>query len=81
MSTTQQERRRDTAEENGAALDRGGQLKGELQNLLGELAELGIVAARDTIGGATERLTEYVQSGGGPGLMAAVTGEIGRAHV
>lgn len=74
MSTAQQERRRGTAEGNGAALDRGGQLKDELQNLLGELAELGIVAARDTIGGVTERLTEYVANGGGPGLMAAVTG-------
>ena len=74
MSTTQQERRRDTAEGNDAALDRGGQLRGELQDLLGELAELGIVAARDTIGSATERLTEYAQQGGGPGLMAAVTG-------
>jgi Polyketide cyclase / dehydrase and lipid transport len=74
MSTTQQERRRDTAEGNGAALDLGGQLRDELQNLLGELAELGITAARDTIGGATQRLTDYVENGGGPGLMAAVTG-------
>ncbi len=74
MSTTQQERRRDTAEGNGAALDLGGQLRGELQSLLGELAELGVAAARDAIGGATERLTGYVEQGGGPGLMAAVTG-------
>jgi Polyketide cyclase / dehydrase and lipid transport len=74
MTTTQQERRRDTSEGNGAAPDRGGQLKDEVQNLLGELAELGVVAARDAIGGATERLTDYVQQGGGPGLMAAVTG-------
>jgi hypothetical protein len=74
MSTTQQERQRDTAEENGGAPDLGGQLKGELQNLLGELAELGITAARDTIGSATQRLTEYAEKGGGPGLMAAVTG-------
>jgi hypothetical protein len=74
MSTTQQERRRDATEGNGTALDQGGQLRGELQDLLGELAELGIVAARDTIGSATERLTGYVQQGGGPGLMAAVTG-------
>lgn len=74
MSTTQEDRRRDTAEGNGAPLDLGGQLKGELQNLLGELAELGITAARDTIGAATQRLTDYVENGGGPGLMAAVTG-------
>ena len=74
MSTAQQERQRDTAGGNGAAQDRGGQLRGELQDLLGELAELGIAAARDTIGGATQRLTDYAEQGGGPGLMAAVTG-------
>ncbi len=74
MSTTQQERQRDTAAGNGAGPDLGGQLKDEVQNLLGELAELGVAAARDVIGGATERLTDYVQQGGGPGLMAAVTG-------
>jgi hypothetical protein len=74
MSTAQQEQRRDTAAGNGAAQDRGGQLKGELQNLLGELADLAMVAARDTIGSATQRLTDYAEQGGGPGLMAAVTG-------
>ena len=31
-------------------------------------------AARDTVGGAVERLTDYAEQGGGPGLMAAVTG-------
>jgi Polyketide cyclase / dehydrase and lipid transport len=74
MSTTQQERQRDTAGGNGAAQDGVGQLRGELQGLLGELAELGIAAARDTIGSATQRLTDYAEQGGGPGLMAAVTG-------
>jgi hypothetical protein len=74
MSTTQHEQRRDTAAGNGAAQDGSGQLKGELQNLLGELAELAMVAARDTIGSATQRLTDYAEQGGGPGLMAAVTG-------
>ncbi len=75
MSTTREERQQDTAaDQNGGGLDLGGQLKSELQNLLGELAELGITAARDTIGSATQRLTEYVENGGGPGLMAAVTG-------
>jgi hypothetical protein len=74
MSTAQQEQRRDTAAGNGAAQDGGGQLKGELQNLLGEMAELAMVAARDTIGSATQRLTDYAEQGGGPGLMAAVTG-------
>jgi hypothetical protein len=74
MSTAQQEQRRGTPAGNGAAQDGSGQLKGELQNLLGELAELAVVATRDTISSATQRLTEYAEQGGGPGLMAAVTG-------
>ena len=46
----------------------------EVQNLLGALADRGLAAARDTVGGAVERLTDYAEQGGGPGLMAAVTG-------
>lgn len=74
MSTAEQERRRDTAEGNGAGLGLGEELKSQLQNLVSQLAEMGISATKETIGGATERLTDYVENGGGPGLMAAVTG-------
>jgi uncharacterized membrane protein len=50
------------------------QLKEELRNLAGALGERAVTSIGDTVGGATDRLTEYAGNGGGPGLMAAVTG-------
>src|SRR3954471_14802971 len=51
-----------------------GLLQESLQRLAGTITERAMSAATNRLGGATERLTEYAQNGGGPGLLAAVTG-------
>ena len=38
----------------------------EVQNLLGALADRGLSAARDTVGGAVERLTDYAERAAAP---------------
>jgi Polyketide cyclase / dehydrase and lipid transport len=49
-------------------------LKAEAQSLVGALGERAVESVRDKVSGATGRLTEYVEGGGGPGVMAALTG-------
>lgn len=49
-------------------------LKSEASGLAGAMAKRAISAARDKVEGTTERLTDYAENGGGPGLAAAVTG-------
>ena len=49
-------------------------LKAEAIGLAGALGERAIGSVRDRIQGAAGRLTDYVEDGAGPGLMAAVTG-------
>lgn len=49
-------------------------LRGEFQNLLGALGDRAVESVRDKVGGVTERLSDYTEQGGGPGLTAAVTG-------
>jgi len=49
-------------------------LKSEAGGLAGALAERAISSARDRVSDTTDRLTEYADNGGGPGLAAAVTG-------
>ena len=49
-------------------------LKAEARSLVGALGDRAMSSVRDRVEGATGRLTEYVEGGGGPGLMAAVTG-------
>jgi len=49
-------------------------LQESLQRLAGTVTERAMSAATNRLGGATERLTEYAQNGGGPGLLAAATG-------
>jgi Polyketide cyclase / dehydrase and lipid transport len=49
-------------------------LKNEAGGLLDALADRATTALRDKVTDATGRLTDYVEGGGGPGLMAAVTG-------
>jgi uncharacterized membrane protein len=49
-------------------------LRNETGGLFDALAERATTAVRDKITGTTGRLTDYVEGGGGPGLMAAVTG-------
>ena len=49
-------------------------LKGEAGGLVGALADRATSSLLGKVEGATGRLTDYVEGGGGPGLMAAVTG-------
>jgi hypothetical protein len=49
-------------------------LKSEAQGLVGALSNRAAASVRDRLEGTTSRLTDYVEGGGGPGLMAAVTG-------
>lgn len=51
-----------------------GLLQDSFQRLAETVTERAMSAATNRLGGATERLTEYAQNGGGPGLLAAVTG-------
>ncbi|MBV9025625.1 MAG: SRPBCC family protein [Streptomycetaceae bacterium] len=46
----------------------------EAQNLLAAVGEKALTRVADKVGGVTERLGEYVESGAGPGLTAALTG-------
>jgi uncharacterized membrane protein len=49
-------------------------LKEEAGGLLGALAQRAASSVRETVQGAAGRLTDYVEDGAGPGLIAAVTG-------
>jgi hypothetical protein len=49
-------------------------LKDEARQLVGALGDRALNSMQGKIEGATGRLTEYVEGGAGPGLMAAVTG-------
>jgi len=52
----------------------GGRLKDEVKNLLGAVGERALGQAKDTVTGAAQRLGDYAEEGGGPGLKAAITG-------
>ncbi len=69
MATTSKTRRGG----NGHALPTD-RLRSEFQNLLGAVRDRTLTSMKDKVGEAAGRLTDYVDSGGGPGLMAAVTG-------
>jgi uncharacterized membrane protein len=49
-------------------------LKDEARSLVGALGDRAVASVRDKVEGTTGRLTEYVEGGAGPGLMAAMTG-------
>jgi uncharacterized membrane protein len=49
-------------------------LKSEVGSLVGALGDRAVASLRDKVEGAAGRLTDYVEEGGGPGLMAALTG-------
>ena len=49
-------------------------LRNEAGGLVDALAERATTAVRNKVTGTTGRLNDYVEGGGGPGLMAAVTG-------
>jgi uncharacterized membrane protein len=55
----------------GAVMDR---LKTEARGLAGALGDRALSSVQGKVEGAADRLTEYVEGGAGPGLMAAVTG-------
>jgi uncharacterized membrane protein len=49
-------------------------LKSEVGTLVGALGDRAVATLGDKVQGAVGRLTDYVEGGGGPGLMAAATG-------
>jgi len=49
-------------------------LKSEAAGLIGALGDRAVSSVRDRLQETTGRLTDYVEGGGGPGLMTAVTG-------
>jgi uncharacterized membrane protein len=49
-------------------------LKSEAGGLIGALGDRAVSSVRGKVQGATGRMTDYVEGGAGPGLMAAVTG-------
>ena len=49
-------------------------LQQSLQNLAGTVTERAVGSLSDRLTGATGRLTDYAQNGGGSGLLSAVTG-------
>jgi uncharacterized membrane protein len=49
-------------------------LKSETRDLLGAVGDRAASSLRDRVGDTTNRLAEYAEGGGGPGLAAAVTG-------
>jgi uncharacterized membrane protein len=51
-----------------------GLLQESFRRLAETVTERAVSAATNRLSGTTERLTEYAQNGGGPGLLAAVTG-------
>ena len=59
------------AEQGNGPMDR---LKQEAGGLVGALTDRAMSKVQERVKGATGRLTDYVDNGGGPGLMAAVTG-------
>ena len=59
---------------NGSSSPAMDRLKTEAQSLVDALGERAIGSVRNKVTATTGRLTEYVEGGGGPGVMAAVTG-------
>ena len=68
---------REESEQRNAPMDR---LKGEVGGLAGALTNRAVTSLLGRVEGTTGRLTNYVDGGGGPGLMAAVTGAKGLAE-
>jgi uncharacterized membrane protein len=55
-------------------------LKSELGGLVGALGNRAVSSVQNKVEDAADRLTDYVEGGGGPGIMAAVTGAKGVAE-
>src|SRR5579875_1212719 len=74
MAAVSDDQVRDEAQRDGAQEEAADRLKAQLGDLVDALREWGLMALGEKVGGLTERLTEYAETGGGPGLMAAITG-------
>jgi uncharacterized membrane protein len=68
---------RDTSTSSNGAIER---LKSEARGLVGALGDRAVASLRDRVEDTTGRLSEYVEGGAGPGIMAAVTGTKGLAE-
>ena len=68
---TQQQGRAKNATENNS---QSGLLRASLQNLAGTFTDRAVSSLSGHMNGATQRLTDYAQNGGGAGLLSAVTG-------
>src|SRR5260370_9910096 len=66
-----------SATSGGAGMER---LKSELGGLVDARGDRAGASVRNKVEGAAGRLTDYVDGGGGPGIMAAVTGAKGLAE-
>jgi hypothetical protein len=62
---------REASNPGDGAMDR---LKSEARSLVGALGDRAMASVRDKVEDTAGRLTEYVEGGGGPGIMAALTG-------
>ena len=51
-----------------------GALQASLQQLAGTFTDRAVSSVSDRLGGATDRLTDFAENGGGKGLLEAVTG-------
>jgi uncharacterized membrane protein len=61
----------DLKADQGGPMDR---LKTEARGLIAALGDRALSTVQEKVEGATDRLTDYVEGGAGPGLMAAMTG-------
>jgi uncharacterized membrane protein len=55
-------------------------LKSEARGLVGALGKRALASVSDRVQGTSGRLSQYVEGGAGPGLMAAITGARGLAE-
>jgi uncharacterized membrane protein len=53
-------------------------LRAAVQQLMTVAGERALSSVVGKVGSAAERLTDYAQQGGGPGLMSAITGSVGK---
>jgi len=67
-------RQRGGAKKATAATPSGQLLQASLQQLAGTLTDRAVSSLSGRLSGATERLTDYAQGGGGSGLLSSVTG-------
>lgn len=62
---------REASQPDNGVVDR---LKAEARSLAGALGDRAVASVRDRLEDAAGRLTDYAEGGGGPGMMAALTG-------